>query len=203
MIKNPPECRRHGFNLWFGKIPWRRVWQPTSVFLPGESPWTEKPGEPRYMGLPRVRHDWATKHSTAHMGYIEDCIKKRICGVLLTFGRVVVHSLSLVRLFVIPWTGAYQAFLSFTISQSLLKLLSVESVMLSNHLILCLPLLFLPSIFPSVRVFSNELALWINSGLIPKKKKKRKKERKKERKLTTLGAPGSEWKEKKNLKGGH
>ena len=98
---------------WVWSLGW--AWQPTSVFLPGESPWTEKPGRPRYMGLPRVRHEWATKHSTAHMGYIEDCIKKRICGVLLPFGRVVVQLLSLVWLFVIPWTGACQASLSFTI----------------------------------------------------------------------------------------
>ena len=57
-----------------------------------------------------------------------------------------------------PWTAALQASLSFTISQSLLKLMSVESVMPFNHLILCHPLLLLPSIFPSIRVFSNELA---------------------------------------------
>ena len=60
-----------------------------------------------------------------------------------------------------PWTAAYQAFLSFTISQSLLKLMSIESVMPSNHLILCHPLLLLPSIFPSIKVFSNESVLRI------------------------------------------
>ena len=65
------------------------------------------------------------------------------------------------RLFAIPWTTAYQASLSFTISQSLLKLMPIESVMPSNHLILCHPLLPLPSIFPSIRVFSNESALQI------------------------------------------
>ena len=69
--------------------------------------------------------------------------------------------LSRVRLFATPWTAARQAFLSFPISQSLLKLMSIESVMLSNHLILCLPLLLLPSIFPSIRVFSNESVLHI------------------------------------------
>ena len=62
--------------------------------------------------------------------------------------------------FVTPWAPAHQASLSFTISQSLLKLMSIESVMLSNHLICC-PLLLLPSIFPSIRVFSHELALHI------------------------------------------
>ena len=60
-----------------------------------------------------------------------------------------------------PWTAARQPSLSFTISQSLLKLMSSESVMPSNHLVLCCPLFLLPSIFPSIRVFSNELALCI------------------------------------------
>ena len=59
-----------------------------------------------------------------------------------------------------PWTAACQALLSFTISQSLFKLMSIESVVPSNHLILCRPL-FLPSIFPSIRVFSNESVLYI------------------------------------------
>ena len=71
------------------------------------------------------------------------------------------QSLSHVRLFAIPWTAARQASLSITNSWSLLKLMSIESVMPSNHLILCCPLLFLPSIFPSIRVFSNESALCI------------------------------------------
>ena len=75
---------------------------------------------------------------------------------------IVVQLLSHVQLFVIPWTAACQASLSFTISWSLLKLiLSIESVMLSNHLILCHPLLLLPSISPGIRVFSNESALQI------------------------------------------
>ena len=64
-------------------------------------------------------------------------------------------------LFATPWTAACQASLSFTISQSLLKLLSIELVIPSNHLILCRPLLLLPSIFPSIRIFSNESALLI------------------------------------------
>ena len=72
-----------------------------------------------------------------------------------------VQSLSCVKLFAIPWTAACQASLSFTTSQSLLKLMSIESVMPSNHLILCHPLLLLPSIFPSIRVFSNESVLCI------------------------------------------
>ena len=84
------------------------------------------------MGSQRVRHNWATE---------------------LNGSRV--------RLFATPWTAAYQASLSFTISQSLLQLTSIELVMLSNHLILSCPLLLLPSIFPTIRVFANESALQI------------------------------------------
>ena len=73
----------------------------------------------------------------------------------------IVQLLSHLRLLVTPWTAAHQASLSFTGSCSLLKLMSIESVMLSNHLILCYPLLLLPSIFSSIRVFSSELALHI------------------------------------------
>ena len=76
----------------------------------------------------------------------------------IQFGSV--QSLSCVRLFATPWTAAHQASLSIINSRSLLKLMPIESVMPSNHLILCCPLL-LPSIFPSIRVFSNETALRI------------------------------------------
>ena len=72
-----------------------------------------------------------------------------------------VQSLSYVWLFATPWTAACQASLSITNSQSLLKLMSIPSVMPSNHLTLCCPLLLLPSIFPSIRVFSNESVLCI------------------------------------------
>ena len=90
---------------------------------------------------------------------------------------VVVHSLSHVQIFVTLWTAAHQPPLSFTISLSLLKLMSIESVMPPNHLILYLPLLLLPSIFPSIRItlehlffltsvkyvffFFNKLLLWV------------------------------------------
>ena len=76
-------------------------------------------------------------------------------GVLLLF------SLSVVSDSATPWTAAHQAFLSFTLSWSLLKLMSIESMMPSNHLILCCLLLLLPSIFPSIRVLPSELALRI------------------------------------------
>ena len=74
---------------------------------------------------------------------------------------VAVQSLSRVWLFATPWTAARQASLSFTISWSLLKLMSIESVMPSNHFIFCHPLLLLPSIFPSISIFSSESALRI------------------------------------------
>ena len=70
-----------------------------------------------------------------------------------------VQSLSHIQLFVTPWTAARQASLSITNSLSLHRLMSIELVMPSNHLILCHPLLFLPSIFPNIKVFSNESAL--------------------------------------------
>ena len=73
----------------------------------------------------------------------------------------VVQSLSRVQLFATPWAAACQASLSFTISCSLLKLMPIELVMPSNHLILCRPLFLLPSIFPSIRIFPNKSALHI------------------------------------------
>ena len=82
--------------------------------------------------------------------------------IFLQFSSV--QSLSHVQLFATPWTAAHQASLTITNSQSLLKLMSTESVMLSNHLILCHPLLLPPSIFPSIRVFSNCKADSCNLG---------------------------------------
>ena len=84
------------------------------------------------------------------------------CDISNPFQFSSVQSLSRVWLFATPWTAACQASLSITNSQSLFRLMSIESVMPSNHLILCRPLL-LPSIFPSIRVFSNESVLHIRS----------------------------------------
>ena len=89
-----------------------------------------------------------------------------LSGVIYRWSHVVrklssVQSLSRVRLFATPWTAARQASLSITDSRSLLKLMSIGSVMPSSHLILCCPLLLPPSIFPSIRVFSNKSALCI------------------------------------------
>ena len=82
--------------------------------------------------------------------------------VSLTIVQVaVVQSLNQVQLSVTTWTAAHQASLSITNSHSLLKIMSIESVMPSNHLILCRPLLLLPSIFPSFRVFSHKSALCV------------------------------------------
>ena len=94
--------------------------------------------------------------------YSQSTIRKTIFYPLECMVRFSsVHSFSRVQLFATPWTAAHQAFLSITNSQRVLKLMSIESVMPSNHLILCRPLLLLPSIFPSIRVFSNESALLI------------------------------------------
>ena len=86
-----------------------------------------------------------------------------IAFLLSSYNFNSVQSLSPVQLFATPWTAARQASLSITNSWSLLKLMSIESVMPSNHLILCRPLLLLPPIPPSIRVFSNESALHIQS----------------------------------------
>ena len=92
------------------------------------------------------------------------CFIYSIFGLLLQVQKnAVVQSLSCAWLFATPWTGTRQASLFFTISQSLLKFTSIESVMLSNHFIPCCSLLLLLSIFPSIRVFSNDLALCMRS----------------------------------------
>ena len=83
----------------------------------------------------------------------------RILRLLVNVRTIVVQLLSCVWLFATPRTAAHQVPLSSTISQSFLKFMSIESVMVSNHLILCCPLLLLPSVFSSIKVFSNELSL--------------------------------------------
>ena len=91
-----------------------------------------------------------------------DCLQTvRPCYEPICQNGPVVQLLTCVQLFGTLWTAVQQASLSFTVSQSLLKLMSIESVMLSKHLILCYPLFLLPSIFPSIKVFSNESVLHI------------------------------------------
>ena len=126
------------------------------------------------MGSQRVRHKWATNTFTFHFhGLITIAVSGPqilLPHLLWAYGKeefcypffavvVVVQLLNHVQLFATPWTAARQASLSFTISPSLLKFMSIVSAMPSNNLILCHPLLLPPSIFPSTRVFSNESAL--------------------------------------------
>ena len=111
--------------------------------------------------------------SSVYLMYLKNCFmasrtvlqvgfsKKQILRQTSFFSFVVVQSLSHVWLFATPWTAAHQASLSFTIPWSLLKLMSIELMMPSNHLIICHPLLLLSSIFPSIRIFSSESILCI------------------------------------------
>ena len=119
------------------------------------------------IGSQRVGHDWATVMSTGQQSTEQqwqhgNCMfnfLKNHHTVSIQFSSV--QSLSHVWLFVTPWTAAHQASLSNTNYQSLLRFMCIKSVMPSNHLILCHHLLLLPSIFPSIRVFSNESVLCI------------------------------------------
>ena len=127
----------------------------------------------------RVRHNWATelncstikssstccnkrKPAQSNKNPVQPKIKTNLKRKKLSTVFSSVQSLSHVRLFAPPWTGAPQASLSITNSRRLLKVMSIELVMPSNHLILCHPLLLLPSIFPRIRVFSNKSAFCIN-----------------------------------------
>ena len=83
------------------------------------------------------------------------------CWIFISIGGIVVQLINHVQIFATPWTAACQASLSFTISWNLLKFMFIELVMPSNNFILCCSLLLLPSIFPSIRVFSNESAVHI------------------------------------------
>jgi len=78
------QCERPGFDPWVEEIPWSRSWQPIPVFLPGESPWTEEPGELQFMGSQKVRHDRATKYSTNKSTIYIDEITH---GVLITSSK--------------------------------------------------------------------------------------------------------------------
>ena len=111
-----------------------------SSILAWRIPWAEELGGLQSMGSQRVRQDWATKQQSSVSS---------------------VQSLSCVQLFVTPWTAARQTSLFLTNSWSLLKLMSIKPVMPPNHLILCCPLLLLPSIFPSTMVLSSESVLCI------------------------------------------
>ena len=131
--------------------------------------WPVMPGVLQSMGSQRVGPDWTTFtfsffYNVVLVSALQQCESAITIFIifkadLLTY----LHSveLSCVQIFVTPWTAACQASLSITNSWSLLKLMSIQLVMPSNHLILCRPLLLLCSIFPSIRVFSNESVLHI------------------------------------------
>ena len=143
-------------------------WQPSPVFLPGKSK-----GQRNLVGYSpwghRFIHDWSYTHTHTHTyTHKPSCTKLTWVAHLKLFAKVKaknpfssVQSLSNVWLFMTPWTTVRQISLSITNSQSLLKLMSIRSLMPSNHLIFCRPLVLLPLIFHSVRVFSNESVLRI------------------------------------------
>ena len=124
-----------------------------SSSLAWKIPWTEEPGGLQSMGLQRVRHDWETKHthkqnasvSFADTGKLWNSVERQK-------NYNAVPLLSRIWLFATPWTIAHQATVSFTVSQGLLKFMSIESVMLSHPL---LPSSLWPPIFPSIRVSIN------------------------------------------------
>ena len=127
--------------------PWTVAYQaPLLIKLPRQECWSRLP-------FPTLR-DLATQGLNTSPALIGRLFTTVAPNYLIQFSSV--QSLSRVRLFATPWTAACQASLSITNFQSLLKLMSIESVMPSNHLILCHPLLLPPSIFPSIEVFSNE-----------------------------------------------
>ena len=138
-----------------------KQWDATTALL--------KWAKSRTLMAPVLARIWSNRHSHTLLrgtqngrATLEDTLvlSYKMKALLWSF----IHSfrlLSCVRLFETPWTAARQASLSITNSQSLLKLLPTESVMPSNHLILCCPLLLPPSIFPTIRVFSNESAIRI------------------------------------------
>ena len=133
------------------EFPRQEYWSGLPFLSPGDLP---NPGiEPR---SPTGRHFtlWATREAHRDVD-----VRILLPGASYFKSISSVRSLSRVQLFATSWTAAHQASLSFTNSQSLLQLMCIESVMPSNHLIFCRPLLLLPSVFPSIRVFSSELAL--------------------------------------------
>ena len=143
------QCQRSGSTPRSGRSPGEGMATHSSM-VAWRIPWTEELGRLQSRVALRVRHEWVTNTFT-FLNLIQNIVNNNQNSV----------QLSHIQLFVIPWTAARQASLSIINSQSPPKPMSIESVMPSNHLILCHPLLLLPSIFPSIRVFSNESALCI------------------------------------------
>ena len=151
--------RRRDDRGWDGWMASLTRW--TWVCMDFRSWWlTRKPGMLRFMGSQRVGHDWETELNWT-LNFDTVLTSSSFLKFLLLLENYIssVQLFSLFWLFATPWTAACQTSLSITNTRSLLKLMSIESVMTSNHLILCHPFFFLPSIFPSIRVFSNESAL--------------------------------------------
>ena len=158
-----------GWDGWMALLTrWTWVWVNIGSWC-----WTERPGVLHFMGSQRVRHDWVTelywtelmcmcmlilgKEMATHSSILAPTHQKGGLNLYHQFRSV--QLLSRVQLFATPWITARQASLSITISQSSLRLTSIELVMQSSHLILCRPLFLLPPIPPSIRVFSNESTL--------------------------------------------
>ena len=157
---------------------WRRKWQPIPALLPGKShgwrslggcsPWGHKESDTTEWLHFHFHHIWIGRNchicfskavAQVHSDNFHNCAKESeifLCG-RVQFGSV--QSLSRVWLFMTPWIAARKASLSITNSRSLPKLMSIESVMPSSHIILCHPLLLLPPTPPSIRVFSNKSTL--------------------------------------------
>ena len=136
--------KRPRFDPWVRKSPWKRAWQPTPVFLLGQS------------------HGQRSLAGYVHRVTKSQTWLKWVSMAWHSTGiRSVQFSHSVMSDFATPWTAACQASLSITSSRSLIKLMSIEPVMPSNHLILCCSLLLPPSIFPSIRVFSSGSVLHI------------------------------------------
>ena len=139
------QYRRPQFDSWAGKIHWRQKWLHTAVFWPGKF---------HRLYTPWVAKSW-TWLSDFHFTFTYTWKKLQDQAISS------VQSLSCVRLFATPWITARKASLSITNSWSSPKLMSIKLLMPSSHLILCCPLLLLPSIFPSLRVLSSESLLYI------------------------------------------
>ena len=141
---------------WEYKLPWP-VWMFSSYLLKLNTHTLYKTPLPL---LIHIQQTYIHVHQKMHLSCNRPNWKQPPAGEMKTLGNVAaVQLLSCVRLFATPWTTAHPASLSFTISQRLFSLLSIESVMPCNHLIPCFPLLPLPSVFPSIAVFSSESAL--------------------------------------------
>ena len=140
LVRICPQFKRPRFNPWVKKILWKRKWQPTPVFLPGKSNGQRSLVHYSPRGPKGIEHDFSTKQPQfSSVQLSRSVVSYSLQPHELQHARPPCPS---------PTPGIY-------------RLMSIESVMPSNHLILCHPLLLLPSIFPSIRVFSNELALHI------------------------------------------